>query len=71
MASLRVSPTAACGNDASPSIAQAADSPVDAAPRDRPPRAQTTCAQMTCAGSGRQMGGMWQTNRFFVRRQFS
>ena len=27
--------------------------------------------QASCAGSGRQMGGMWQTNRFFVRRQFS
>lgn len=28
-------------------------------------------AQPACAGTSRQMGGMWQTNRFFVRRQFS
>jgi len=27
--------------------------------------------QMTCRGTQRQMGGVWVTNRFFVRRQFS
>ena len=50
----------------SPATTKASSSPSSVPTWTQPPRAQASCA-----GNSRQMGGMWQTNRFFVRRQFS
>jgi hypothetical protein len=66
MDSTRVTITPERASGASLAITKASDSALSVPPRSQPQRAQASCA-----GSSRQMGGMWQTNRFFVRRQFS
>ena len=66
MDATRVPITAVRADGASPATTKASNSTSSVPFPSQPPRAQASCA-----GSSRQMGGMWQTNRFFVRRQFS
>ena len=66
MDATRVPITAVRADGTSPATTKASNSTSSVPLRSPPPRTQASCD-----GSGRQMGGMWQTNRFFVRRQFS